>query len=94
MQGICHRDLKPENIWLENPKRIDNIKIVDWSNATEFDRQKPTLTQKVGTPYYIAPEVLKRSYNYKCDVWSIGVIAFILLSSQAPFTGNTEDEIL
>jgi calcium-dependent protein kinase len=48
----------------------------------------------VGTPYYIAPEVLKKSYDEKCDMWSIGVIAFILLSGSPPFGGRNEKLIM
>lgn len=48
----------------------------------------------LGTAYYIAPEVLAENYDEKCDLWSIGVITYILLSGEPPFYGSTDDEIL
>ena len=47
----------------------------------------------VGTPYYIAPEILKANYDQRCDIWSLGVILYILVTGNAPFAGNTEKEI-
>jgi calcium-dependent protein kinase len=47
----------------------------------------------VGTPYYIAPEVLRGKYNEKCDIWSIGVITFMLLCGKAPFYGDTDEQV-
>ena len=92
-EGIMHRDLKPENILLEEGEDFDKIKLIDFGESKEFktgDKQ----VDLVGTPYYIAPEVMSRSYNEKCDMWSIGVITFILLSGTPPFAGHNEKEIM
>lgn len=58
-----------------------------------YDPTKP-LDEKLGTPYYIAPEVLNKNYNSKCDIWSVGVITFILLSGQPPFNGESDKDIM
>jgi calcium-dependent protein kinase len=73
----------------ENPK----IKIIDFGTSQSFDPSKK-MDQKFGTPYYIAPEVLNKSYNEKCDVWSCGVILYILLCGYPPFNGNNDKEII
>lgn len=88
-----HRDLKPENILLEQNKEFDQIKIIDFGTSLVYDPNK-TLDEKLGTPYYIAPEVLNKSYGAKCDVWSAGVITYILLSGMPPFNGQTDQEIM
>ena len=91
--NIVHRDLKPENILLEANKEFDQIKIIDFGTSLVYsaDRQ---LDEKLGTPYYIAPEVLNKSYNEKCDIWSAGVITFILLSGMPPFNGQSDQDIM
>jgi calcium-dependent protein kinase len=91
--NIIHRDLKPENILLEEKSDLMNIKIVDFAAATLYDK-KTLLKGMLGTAYYIAPEVLTENYNEKCDMWSCGVIIFILLSGYPPFDGKTQSEIL
>jgi calcium-dependent protein kinase len=90
---IVHRDLKPENILLEQNKEFDQIKIIDFGTSLVIDEGKK-LDEKLGTPYYIAPEVLAKNYGQKCDIWSCGVITYILLSGIPPFNGATDQEIM
>ena len=95
-KNIVHRDLKPENIMLTNKikstKSKYEIKIIDFGTATVFEPHKK-MTKFIGTSYYLAPEVLKESYDEKCDVWSCGVIMYILLSGYPPFNGNSNVDI-
>jgi calcium-dependent protein kinase len=95
---ITHRDLKPENILFEDessdPNSLNNnlIKIIDFGTAAEFT-PGVRLKERVGSPYYVAPEVLKGSYTHKCDMWSCGVILYVLLCGAPPFDGNNRKEI-
>jgi len=86
---LCYRDLKPENILLEQNKEFDQIKIIDFGTSLVYDPNKK-LDEKLGTPYYIAPEVLNKNYDSKCDIWSCGVITYILLSGMPPFNGQSD----
>ena len=91
--GIVHRDLKPENI-LVDKEQGGILKIIDFGTSAEYDKQDGAKLSTIhGTSYYIAPEVLKKKYNEKCDVWSIGVILYILLSGKPPFDGKSDNEI-
>ena len=92
-QNIIHRDLKPENILLENKGDLMSIKIIDFANAIYLEKNS-LIKGKLGTAYYVAPEVLTGEYNEKCDMWTIGVIIFILLSGYPPFDGKTETDII
>lgn len=88
-KGILHRDLKPENILLEEKPSL-SLKIIDFDTAAFFG---PELYKDIqGTALYMAPEVVKGKYNEKCDLWSCGMILYILLSGQPPFDGR-EDSI-
>ena len=89
---IIHRDLKPENIMLEERHDLMNIKIIDFGAATVLT-DKP-LAGIVGTMFYIAPEVLIGNYDSLCDLWSLGVILYILLAGYPPFDGKSDDEIV
>ena len=92
---ILHRDLKPENILIAKRDKNDFplIKICDFGTSKMFE--KGTVQRKlVGSSYYIAPEVLKKHYDEKCDIWSCGVILYILLSARPPFGGDSDSEIM
>ena len=92
---IVHRDLKPENILItERDKNgYPRIKICDFGTSKMFE--KGAVQRKlVGSSYYIAPEVLKKKYDEKCDIWSCGVILYILLSGRPPFSGESDKEIM
>ncbi|GAB2287447.1 hypothetical protein Dimus_021824 [Dionaea muscipula] len=89
--GVSHRDIKPDNVLFDNRNRL---KLCDFGSAEwlgEADRR--TMRGVVGTPYYVAPEVLSgRDYNEKVDVWSAGVILYIMLGGVPPFIGNAVEE--
>ena len=93
-QKMTHRDLKPENILLEssNIKNLD-VKIADFGFSCFFD-PKEGLDLVLGSPLYMAPEIIQgRNYNEKVDIWSMGVISYMLLSGRNPFPGKTKDEV-
>ena len=91
---IVHRDLKPENILItdKNEDGFPTIKVGDFGTSKIFKTGKIE-RHIVGSSYYIAPEVLNQKYNEKCDIWSCGVIMYVLLSQKSPFWGDNDDEI-
>jgi calcium-dependent protein kinase len=91
MRKVAHRDLKPENILLEGTDNL-NITLIDFGSATPFGAGRE-LRGTIGSTYYISPEVLTGAYNEKCDIWSCGVILYILIAGSAPFDGKSETEI-
>lgn len=91
--SFVHRDIKPENFLLQNKERDAPVKVIDFGLATLI-KPGQKLKTKAGTPYYVAPEVLKGSYDEKCDIWSCGVIVYILLTGEPPFYGDSDKEIL
>lgn len=90
---IMHRDLKPENFLFASKEDDAPLKIIDFGLGARFEPGQ-RMTTKAGTPYYVAPQVLKGDYNELCDVWSTGVITYILLSGMPPFYGDKDQEIL
>jgi len=91
-KNVVHRDLKPENLLLDSLEKNATLKVIDFGTSQVFDSGQKMST-KIGTPMYIAPEVLSKSYTEKCDVWSCGVILYVLLSGNQPFSGTSEYEV-
>jgi calcium-dependent protein kinase len=90
---ICHRDIKPENFLLFKENDDSYIKLIDFGLAKRVSKTE-VMNAPNGTPYYIAPEVLKGSYTTQCDNWSMGVVMFIMMSGKPPFGGRTNKEII
>ncbi|KAL5663570.1 hypothetical protein ACJX0J_023678, partial [Zea mays] len=92
LQGVVHRDLKPENFLFSTREEHSPMKIIDFG-LSDFIRPDERLNDIVGSAYYVAPEVLHRSYSTEADMWSIGVITYILLCGSRPFWARTESGI-
>ncbi|CAI0553733.1 unnamed protein product [Linum tenue] len=92
LQGVVHRDLKPENFLFTSKDEDSQLKAIDFG-LSDFVKPDERLNDIVGSAYYVAPEVLHRSYGTEADVWSIGVIAYILLCGSRPFWARTESGI-
>jgi len=89
---ITHRDIKPENILFLNKEPNSGIKLIDFGLSKKFNH-KEKMHSILGTPYYIAPEVLKGNYDCKCDIWSIGSITYMMLCGSPVFNGQSNSEI-
>ena len=97
---IIHRDIKPENILFVDKEGGDkegndspSIKLIDFGLSVRHTPNCPPLSNTVGTSYYMAPELLNGSYDRACDLWSVGVVAYVMLSGRPPFNGSN-DEII
>uniref|UniRef100_A0A6P6Y8S5 Calcium-dependent protein kinase 3-like n=1 Tax=Dermatophagoides pteronyssinus TaxID=6956 RepID=A0A6P6Y8S5_DERPT len=89
---ICHRDIKLEN-WVYSNQKLNLVKLIDFGFSRTFSSNVP-MTAMHGTIYYVSPEVMDGCYREKCDIWSIGVILYMVLSGKPPFTGNADYQIL
>jgi len=90
---ICHRDLKPENLLLKSSEYDTEVKIADFG-LSKIVNQKVMMQTACGTPGYVAPEVLNATgYAKEVDMWSIGVITYILLCGFPPFFGDTVPQL-
>lgn len=90
--GVMHRDLKPENFLLESSGEQAPLKCTDFGLSV-YIKPGQRLHDVVGSAFYIAPEVLDRDYGPEADIWSCGIILFVLLSGAPPFWGESEDEL-
>ena len=94
-RNIVHRDIKPENILLESRDIHNiNIKITDFGLSKCYDPLDGGLQETLGSPLYMAPEIIKlMKYDTKVDIWSLGVMAYIILTGKPPFNGKTKEEV-
>ncbi|KAF5730115.1 Calcium-dependent protein kinase 30 isoform 1 [Tripterygium wilfordii] len=90
--GVIHRDLKPENFLFANKKEQSPLKAIDFGLSVFF-KPGERFSEIVGSPYYMAPEVLRRNYGPEVDIWSAGVILYILLCGVPPFWAETEQGV-
>ncbi|KAE8691993.1 Calcium-dependent protein kinase 24 [Hibiscus syriacus] len=90
--GVVHRDLKPENFLLADGSESAPIKAIDFGLSI-FHKPGQQFNDVVGSPYYMAPEVLRRNYGKEVDIWSAGVILYILLCGVPPFWADCEEGI-
>jgi len=93
MKNIAHRDLKPENICFasKDPKNYA-VKVIDWGLSEVFEGA--SMLEGFGTPDYQAPEVhMRNPYNCSCDLWSLGVVMYIMLCGKPPFWGERNDMV-
>lgn len=92
-RNVCHRDLKPENLLLKNHESDTNVKIADFGFAKRVENSELLSTQ-CGTPGYVSPEVVNgEKYGLEVDMWSVGVILYILLGGYPPFIANDQKEL-
>lgn len=93
-KNIIHRDLKLENIMFVNKKRDSTLKIIDFGlSIINSNSNTSGMHTKVGTPLYVAPEVLEGKYGPEVDIWGLGVIMYYILCGEPPFMGNTQIEV-
>lgn len=93
--NICHRDLKLENFLYESPNKNASLKLIDFGLSIALDDEEMTMKSSVGTLLYCSPDVISgKAYTSKCDLWSLGVIVFMLLSGRPPYVTSMGHERL
>ncbi|CAI5467630.1 unnamed protein product [Closterium sp. Yama58-4] len=92
--GIVHRDIKPENILLKSQQSLSDCRVIDFGIAAIVKPGAKPLTEFMGSPYYVAPEVVEGSYSFPADIWSAGVVLYVMLAGVPPFWARTEAGVI
>ena len=93
--GVVHRDIKMENIMFETTSPSAKIKVLDFGLSKKFvPGTRGIMHEWGGTVYTMSPQVLNGTYNFKADIWSIGVMAFLLLADEKPFKGKNKQDVM
>ncbi|KAF4673979.1 hypothetical protein FOL47_009897 [Perkinsus chesapeaki] len=104
-QGVVHKDLKPENILFVDmsaercmypggpPRASGNVKVIDFGLAELFARDSDKSMNVAGTAFYMAPEIFRPPFDYKCDIWSLGIVVYLMLTGYLPFFGSSVSEV-
>ena len=93
LNGIVHRDVKSDNVLFAGQDISSPIKLIDFGISVKFEKDTK-LKDKTGTVLYIAPEVISGSYDEKCDIWSCGVLLYMMMSGQPPFYASSRKEVM
>lgn len=93
-RNIIHRDIKYENIMFESGRKESVVKLIDFGLSAKYLKKDCTFTKTVGTIYTMSPEVLIGSYTSKADMWALGVVFHMLLTSIIPFWGDSREEVV
>ncbi len=89
--NIVHRDIKPENILFSVPGDFNALKLIDFGLSIQKNAKNEN--RRVGTPYYMSPEMIHGNFVYESDVWSIGVILFIMVTGKQPFRAHDKEGV-
>lgn len=92
-RNIVHRDIKPENVLFESTEEGSSVKLIDFGLSRTHGERDGAMRNRVGTPYYMSPGVLRGKYDKSCDIWAVGVLSYILLCGYPPFNGTSDDEV-
>jgi len=90
--GIIHRDIKPENILLADDSPDSRLVLIDFGNSVRI-KPRRKIKRCTGTCFYMAPEVINGRYDHKCDIWSSGILLFVMIGGYPPFNGSNTKEI-
>eukprot|EP01056_Protomagalhaensia_sp_Gyna25_P000633 Protomagalhaensia_sp_Gyna_25__632@NODE_1297_length_1965_cov_52_862928_g1036_i0_p1_GENE_NODE_1297_length_1965_cov_52_862928_g1036_i0NODE_1297_length_1965_cov_52_862928_g1036_i0_p1_ORF_typecomplete_len336_score43_93Pkinase/PF00069_25/7_1e77Pkinase_Tyr/PF07714_17/4e48Kinaselike/PF14531_6/5_6e19Kdo/PF06293_14/2_2e12Kdo/PF06293_14/7e03Pkinase_fungal/PF17667_1/1_6e09APH/PF01636_23/1e05APH/PF01636_23/2_8e03YrbLPhoP_reg/PF10707_9/1_4e06YrbLPhoP_reg/PF10707_9/1_5e03RIO1/PF01163_22/2_4e06WaaY/PF06176_11/7 len=91
--GVVHRDIKAENFLFKTTNPDSPLKLIDFGMSARISKEQ-VLTDVCGSPHYLSPELIRRKYSFKADVWALGVLIYLMLFGRYPFDGNNTSAIV